>query len=272
MAVTDVDRLFTGSIPQLYDEYMVPLIFEPYALDLASRVTVLRPSSLLEIAAGTGVVTRQLTRALPLDARIVATDLNQAMIDRATSVGTSRPVEWRQADAMQLPFSDETFDLVVCQFGAMFFPDKPKAFSEARRVLRPGGTFIFNVWDAIEQNEFAEAVTFALQQMFPEDPPRFMARTPHGYSNTEVITQHLTEGGFPRLPKITTLAAKSRAASPSIPAIAYCQGTVLRSEIETRNASGLIEATNVAVAEIGKRFGHGAVEGKIQAHIVTAER
>jgi SAM-dependent methyltransferase len=272
MAVSDVDRLFTGSIPQLYDEYMVPLIFEPFAADLASRVATLRPSCLLEIAAGTGVVTRYLANTLTPEVRIIATDLNQAMIDRAMSVGTTRPVEWRQADAMQLPFSDETFDVVVCQFGAMFFPEKPKAFSEAKRVLRSGGTFIFNVWDTIDQNEFAETVTFALQQMFPEDPPRFMARTPHGYSDTGLITRHLVEGGFSRRPKITTLAAKSRAASPNIPAIAYCQGTLLRSEIETRSASRLIEATNAAIAEIGKRFGHGAVEGKIQAHIVTVGR
>jgi len=272
MAVSDVDRLFTGSIPQLYDEYMVPLIFEPYAVDLASRVAMLRPSSLLEIAAGTGVVTRYLANALAPEVRIVATDLNQAMIDRATSVGTSRPVEWRQADAMQLPFSDQTFDVVVCQFGAMFFPDKPKAFSEARRVLRSGGKFIFNVWDVIDQNDFADAVTFALQQMFPDDPPRFMARTPHGYSDPAVIARHLVEAGFVRPSAITTLAAKSSAESPSIPAIAYCQGTLLRSEIETRSSCRLIEATNAAVAEISKRFGCGAVEGKIQAHIVIAER
>jgi hypothetical protein len=138
--------------------------------------------------------------------------------------------------------------------------------------LRSGGTFIFNVWDGIEQNEFAEAVTFALQQMFPEDPPRFMARTPHGYSDTEAIARHLAEGGFSRRPAITTLAAKSRAASPTIPAIAYCQGTVLKSEIEARNASRLIEATNAAAAEIRKRFGDGAIEGKIQALIVVIER
>lgn len=272
MAVADGDRLFTGSIPQLYDEYMVPLIFEPYAADLGSRVALLRPSCVLEIAAGTGVVTRHLANALAPEVRIVATDLNQAMIDRAATVGTARPVEWRQADAMQLPFPDGSFDVVVCQFGAMFFPDKPKAFSEARRVLRLGGTFIFNVWDAIDQNEFAEAVTFALQEMFPDDPPRFMARTPHGYSDTEVIARHLAEGGFAGRPVITTRAEKSRAASPSIPAIAYCQGTLLRSEIETRSASGLVAATNAAVAEIGKRFGLGAIEGKIQAHIVTIER
>jgi SAM-dependent methyltransferase len=272
MAVSDVDRLFTGSIPQLYDEYMVPLIFEPFAADLSSRIAALRPSCVLEIAAGTGAVTRHLVNVLPPAVRIVATDFNQTMLDRAISVGTSRPVEWRQADAMQLPFPDETFDVVVCQFGAMFFPEKPKAYSEVRRVLRTGGTFIFNVWDAIDQNEFAAAVTFALQQFFPEDPPRFMVRTPHGYSDTNVIAQHLADGGFSRRPAITTLAATSWAPSPSIPAIAYCQGTLLRSEIEARRSTGLGEATNAATAEIGKRFGHGTVEGKIQAHIVSAEK
>lgn len=272
MDVSDADRLFAGSIPQLYDEYMVPLIFEPYAADLAARVAKHQPSSLLEIAAGTGVVTRHLSKALVPEVRIVATDLNQAMLDRAAAVGTSRPVEWRQADAMRLPFPDESFDVVVCQFGVMFFPDKPTAFSEARRVLRAGGTFIFNVWDTIDQNEFAETVTFALQEMFPADPPRFMARTPHGYSDADLIARHLTEGGFARRPSLTTRAGTSRAPSPRIPAIAYCQGTLLRSEIESRKPSGLLEATHAAAAEIGKRFGHGAVEGKIQAHVVIAER
>ncbi|MEY4138994.1 MAG: hypothetical protein RLZZ371_1176, partial [Pseudomonadota bacterium] len=146
------------------------------------------------------------------------------MLDRAAAVGTTRPVVWRHADAMQLPFGDESFDLVVCQFGAMFFPDKANAFSEARRVLRSGGAFIFNVWDTIEQNEFAETVTFALQEMFPADPPRFMARIPHGYNDAAEIARHLAEGGFVRRPVFTTLAAKSRAPSPAIPAIAYCQG------------------------------------------------
>lgn len=272
MAVSKVDTLFTGSIPQLYEEYMVPLIFEPYAVDLAARVAALRPSNVLEIAAGTGVVTRHLVNGLAPEVRILATDLNQAMLDRAIAVGTARAIEWRQADAMQLPFPDESFDIVVCQFGAMFFPDKPKAFAEARRVLRPGGRFIFNVWDAIEQNEFAEAVTFALQQMFPDDPPRFMARTPHGYSDTAAIAQHLSEAGFVHAPLITTLASHSRATSARIPAIAYCQGTLLRSEIETRNSSGLVDATIAAEMEIAKRFGDGVVEGKIQAHVVVVER
>jgi len=272
MVAPDVDRLFAGSIPQLYERYLVPLIFEPYAADLAARVALRAPSSVLEVAAGTGVVTRRLASKLAPSVALVATDLNQAMLDQAASVGTSRPVEWRQADAMQLPFPDKTFDAVVCQFGVMFFPDKPKAFSEARRVLRPGGAFIFNVWDSIDHNEFAHTVTLALEPLFPLDPPRFLARIPHGFSDAEVWARQLSAGGFARDPDVTTLEARSRAASPDIPAIAYCQGTPLRNEIEARDPSRLLDATDAAAAAIGNRFGHGAVDGKIQAHIIVIER
>src|SRR5260221_3152969 len=190
------DKVFAGSIPTLYDTHLVPLIFEPYAADLARRLSSRRLSRVLEVAAGTGVVTRSMVSALPETVSIVATDLNQAMLDRAAAVGTRRPVEWRQADAMQLPFQDGTFDAVVCQFGVMFFPEKSKAFAEARRVLRPGGVFMFNVWDRIEENEFADTVTTALEPLFPEDPPRFLARTPHGYHDSPTIARDLANGGF----------------------------------------------------------------------------
>src|SRR5215211_7134228 len=153
------DTVFSGSIPKLYEKYLVPMIFEDYAADLAKRLALRSVTHVLEIAAGTGVVTRNLTSVLPESVPIVATDLNQPMLDLASTIGTSRPVEWRQADAMQLPFPDATFDAVVCQFGVMFFPEKSRAFSEARRVLRSGGVFAFNTWDRIEENEFAETVT-----------------------------------------------------------------------------------------------------------------
>src|SRR5437870_8618861 len=130
----DTDKVFAGSIPKLYDTYLVPLIFEPYAVDLVNRLASRSLTRVLEIAAGTGVVTRALASVLPESVAIVATDLNQAMLAQASATGTKRPVEWRQADAMQLPFEDRIFDAVVCQFGVMFFPEKPKAFSEARRV------------------------------------------------------------------------------------------------------------------------------------------
>jgi SAM-dependent methyltransferase len=265
------DKIFAGSIPKLYETYLVPLIFQPYADDLARRLASRPLQRVLEIAAGTGVVTRALASALSDRTAIVATDLNQAMLDQAVAIGTRRPVEWRQADAIQLPFPDGTFDTVVCQFGVMFFPDKAKAFSEARRVLRPGGVLMFNVWDRIEENEFAAVVTGAMEAVFPEDPPRFLARTPHGYHDHATIARDLAQGGFSALPEIVTVAARSRAESARVPAVAYCQGTPLRNEIEARNAARLGEATDVAAQAIARRVGAGTVDGKIQAHVVSIE-
>ena len=267
----DTDKVFAGSIPKLYDTYLVPLIFEPYAADLVNRLSSRSFSQVLEIAAGTGVVTRAMASALPESVSIVASDLNQAMLDQAAAAGTKRPVEWRQADAMKLPFENATFDAVVCQFGVMFFPDKAKAFAKVRRVLTPGGVFIFNVWDRIAENEFADTVTAALETCFPNDPPRFMVRTPHGYHDHRTIERDLANGGFTKSARIATVAARSRAESPRVPAIAYCQGTPLRNEIEARDASRLDEATDIAAEAIAQRFGRGAVDGKIQAHIVTIE-
>jgi SAM-dependent methyltransferase len=269
--VTAGDTRFGGSIPQVYERYLVPLIFAPYAVDIALRVQALEPRRVLEIAAGTGVVTRELARALPVATGIVATDLNQPMLDQAIAVGTARPVEFRAADAMKLPFDDASFDAVVCQFGVMFFPDKPEAMREARRVLRPGGAFVFNAWDRIERNEFALTVAEALATVFPEDPPRFMARVPHGYHDVALIASDVARGGF-ATPAIETVAARSRAGSARDPAIAYCQGTPWRNEIEARDASKLAAATDAAEAAIAKRFGRGAVDGLVQAHVVVARR
>jgi SAM-dependent methyltransferase len=271
MAIDPGDKAFSGSIPQLYEEYLVPLIFEPYAQDLAARLASRPPARILEIAAGTGVATRAMAFALPGTTAIVATDLNQPMIDRASAIGTKRPVVWGQADATALPFEDAAFDAVVCQFGVMFFPDKHAAFAEALRVLKRGGRFLFSVWDRIEENEFADVVTEALEIVFPRDPPRFMARTPHGYHDKDLIARDLAEAGIAKRPDIETLPARSRAASPRNPAIAYCQGTPLRNEIEARDASRLAEATQIAAEAIAARFGRDQVDAKIQAHIVSVE-
>lgn len=272
MKPSHTDHSFAGSIPQLYERYIVPLIFEPYAIEMASRVADLGPSSVLEVAAGTGAVTRELANTLPLTTCIHATDLNQPMLGHAASIGTAREVEWQQADAMKLPFEDESFDTVVCQFGVMFFPDKPVAMAEARRVLRPGGTFIFSVWDRIEENEFADVVTSALADVFPADPPRFMARTPHGYHDKAAIFSDLAQGGFAAPAGFDTVTSASVAESPRLAAVAYCQGTPLRTEIEARDAARLDEATDIAEAAIARRFGPGKVEGRIQAHLVSAVR
>jgi SAM-dependent methyltransferase len=266
------DSVFTDAISEIYERHLVPLIFEPYAGPLALRLAGTPLSRVLETAAGTGVLTRALTARLPDAVAIVATDLNQAMLDQAAAAGTPRPVEWRQANAMALPFADGEFDAVVCQFGTMFFPDKPKAFAEARRVLRSGGVFLFSVWDRIEENEFADVVTNAVAAMFPNDPPQFLRRTPHGYFDRHTIERDLSAGGFSGAVRIATLEARSRATSPDVPAIAYCQGTPLRSEIEARDANRLADATDLAASAIAERFGSGAVDGKMQAHIVAVTR
>ncbi|WP_027052920.1 class I SAM-dependent methyltransferase [Mesorhizobium erdmanii] len=266
----EADKLFSGSIPENYDRFMVPLIFEPFAANLAQRAASFSPSAVLEVAAGTGVVTRALAPRLSPGASYVVTDLNQPMLDYAASrQAPDGRIQWRQADAMALPFEDAAFDLVCCQFGAMFFPSRPSAYREARRVLKPGGRFLFNVWDRIEENVFADDVTNALARIFPNDPPRFLARTPHGYHDTALIRSDLDEAGFSTV-AIDTRAEQSHASSPRIPAVAYCQGTVLRTEIEARDPGKLDAATDYAASAIEQRHGSGAVAAKIQAHVIVA--
>jgi ubiquinone/menaquinone biosynthesis C-methylase UbiE len=268
----DTDKVFAGSIPEIYERFLVPLIFEPYALDLARRVRAANPQSLLETAAGTGVLTRAISTALPASARLVVTDLNQAMLDVARSKLTKDDrIEWKQADALALPFPEQSFDLVICQFGVMFFPDKVQGFREACRVLKPSGQFLFSVWAGIEHNEFADVVTNALADLFPQDPPRFLARTPHGYHDVEQIRHQLIAAGFRQVAS-EEVDHMSSCLAANVPAIAYCQGTPLRSEIEARDASRLEEATRHASEALASRFGAGAIEGKIRAIVFTATK
>ncbi len=268
--MTATDKVFAGSIPENYERYMVPLIFEPYAQDLASRLAAVGPRQVLETAAGTGVVTRAIAARLPASARITATDLNESMLNHAkTLLPQETRVTWQPADALALPFDDQSFDAVVCQFGAMFFPDKVKGYKEARRVLKPGGRFLFNVWDKISDNEFADVVTQTLAKMFPSDPPLFLARTPHGHHDVTRIRADLKAAGFS---DIATEAKdeRSKATSPHVPAVAYCEGTPLRNEIEARDKGRLQEATARAADAIARRFGNGLVDGRIRAIIITA--
>jgi len=266
------DAVFAGSVPALYERYMVPMLFEPYARDLAERLRPRAPRRVLELACGTGAVTRAIAVELPATTSIVATDLNPGMLEQAKQLGASRQVEWQVADATALPFADASFDAVVCQFGTMFFPDKPKAYSQVRRVLAPGGFFLFNVWDRIEDNEFADVITKSLERVFPNDPPRFMARTPHGYRDANALAKDLADGGFTTAPAITVVEKRSRAATAGDAALGYCQGTPMRGEIEARDPSRLEEATRVAAEAVAARFGKGPVDGRMQALIVDITR
>jgi ubiquinone/menaquinone biosynthesis C-methylase UbiE len=266
------DKLFAGSVPEIYDRYLVPLIFEAYARDLAERLAKTGPRDLLETAAGTGALTRAVASRLPVSTRITATDLNQPMLDRAKArqPGNGR-IAWKQADALALPFADQSFDAVACQFGVMFFPDKIAGYKEARRVLRTSGHFIFNVWDRISENDFADIVTRALAEVFPGDPPRFLARTPHGYHDVDEICADLSAAGFADV-SVDAVDARSKAPSARDPAIAFCQGTPLRNEIEARDASRMEEATTKAAEALARKFGDGAVDGRIRAFVITASR
>jgi ubiquinone/menaquinone biosynthesis C-methylase UbiE len=267
--MAESDKVFAGSIPEIYERYFVPLIFEPYAADLARRLQGAKAERVLEIAAGTGVVTRAIAARLPSTARITATDLNEPMLNHAKTKLADPRVTWKVADAQTLPFDDQTFDAVVCQFGAMFFPDKVKAYKEARRMLKPGGRYFFNVWDRISDNEFADVVTQTLAEMFPSDPPLFMARTPHGHHDIARIRADLEAAGFS---DISTEAKDERSKAPSARdvGVAYCEGSPLRNEIEARDKARLQEATARATDAIARRFGPGPVDGRIRAIIVTA--
>ena len=194
------------------------------------------------------------------------------MLAQAQKSLSDARIAWQTADALALPFEDGSFDAVACQFGAMFFPDRVKGYAEARRVLRNGGRFFFHFWDRIEDNEFADVATRTLATLFPADPPRFMARTPHGYHDTSAMAADLADGGFAAVPEISTLTRRSRAPSPRHVAIAYCQGTPLRGEIEARDKDRLGEATDSVAEAVARRFGAGAVDGRIQAHVVSIAR
>jgi len=264
------DNVFGGSIPDIYDELLVPLIFDQYADDLAARTSELDPGDVLEVAAGSGVVSRAVAAVLDPASRYVATDLNAPMLDRGKSMHDDPDrIVWKPADASALPFHDDTFDLVLCQFGVMFFPDRVQAYKEAFRVLRMGGTFVFSMWDRLEENEFAFEVTEALAEIYSDDPPNFLARTPHGHYDTTIYHSELGEAGFDNV-TVETVERVSVASSATVPAVAYCQGTPLRNEIEVRTGPDLKEATAHATHRIRQRFGDGEVQGRIRGFIITA--
>ena len=262
------DTAFSGSIPALYDRCLGPLLFEPYARDLAERVAAIAPRRILETAAGTGIVTAAIVRELS-SAEIVATDLNQAMLDVAAARVHSPAVSFRQADAQDLPFADGSFDLVLCQFGAMFFPDRRRAYREARRVLKRGGLFLFNVWDSLAANPASDAAARAVAALFPERPPSFLERVPFGYHDAVHIEKDLRAAGFEEV-SIETVAKRSRAADPSEAAVGLCHGTPLRAEIEERDASRLDEAAEAAAAALRALCGPDGLDVPMSALVVTA--
>lgn len=255
------DTAFTGGIPELYERLLVPMIFAAPAQLLAETVLAESPRSVLETAAGTGVLTRELLASPGLE--VVATDLNAPMLEaaRARVPGDAAVrVRWEVADALALPFGNGEFDAVACQFGVMFFPDKVRGYAEALRVLRPGGLFAFNVWDAIETNPVPAVVSDAVSAARPGESLDFLRRTPHGYADAGVIREQLTAAGFADV-EIEHIHAPSRTTAAEA-AVAYCQGTPLRGHIEA-SSLGLVDATELARAALEERWGTGPIEAPI---------
>jgi ubiquinone/menaquinone biosynthesis C-methylase UbiE len=267
----DIASLYSGSVPALYDRYRGPVFFEPYARVIAQRLQHIARGSVLEIAAGTGIVTRILAGLLPPEVTITASDISPAMLDFAARQSSVDRVVWRQADALALPFPDAAFDAVLCQFGVMFFQDKVAGYREAFRVLKPGGLFAFSVWDRIEQNEFCSVVNESVSRLFPDDPPVLMTKTAYGYNDTRLIAEQLATAGFGAI-SIEAVERLSHAPSAGDLAIGFCQGSPLRSEIESRAAARLGEATDAAAEALLARFGTGPIVGKMRAHVFTATR
>lgn len=268
--MSTTDTVFAGSIPAVYDRYMVPLLFRPYAQEVARRAAALEPATILETAAGTGIVTEALHRALP-DAEIIATDLNPPMLEEAARRVSASNVSFRPADALDLPFEDGRFDLVVCQFGIMFFPDKVRGNAEARRVLREGGTYLLVIWDKVERNFATHVAGTALAALFPGESASFMERVPFRYHEQAAIEKDLRAAGFIDI-GFETVELRSRAASARDAATGFTQGTPMRSEIESRGSDALAAATDAASEALRRFEGPSGFDAPMSAHIVTASR
>ncbi|MCU1428301.1 MAG: ubiquinone/menaquinone biosynthesis methyltransferase [Actinomycetia bacterium] len=260
----ETERVWVDSMAEAYERWLTPTVFRPFARDLARRVSAHAPPRVLELAAGTGVLTRELLATVD-SARVTATDLNPAMVD----VGRRRApgATWRQADAMELPFAAGEFDLITCQFGVMFFPDKAAAFAEARRVLTPDGALLLSTWGTLETHDFQAALVAGLERAFPEDPPTFMVSVPHGYADADIVVADLRAGGLDAV-RVETVTLEGHAASAADLAAGYCTGTPLRPAIEARG--DLSSTTAVVAQQMEARLGTGAVKGSMTAHVIEA--
>ena len=268
--MASVDVRFSGSVPANYERYMVPLLFRPYAELLAGRALQSGPKRILETACGTGVVTAALAASLP-EAEIVATDLNQAMLDVAQTRVPSSNVSFRQADALDLPFEDASFDLIVCQFGVMFYPDKVRGNAEARRVLRDGGHYLFAVWDRIERNALSNLANQSLIEAYSDNPPQFMTRGPYSYYEREWIERDLRAAGFNEV-SIDTVELKSQSGSAEEGARGLVYGSPMGVELEEYGPGALDQVFADLVRTAQRYEGPDGFEAPMAAHIVTATK
>lgn len=262
---------FVGSIPHNYDTCLGPFLFEFYAKDLARRVEVPVGSRVLEIACGTGITTRALRAALPESVEIVATDLNEPMLEHARSACEDLPnVCFEQADAMTLPFGDASFDAVVCQFGLMFFPDKPQGLREVHRVLKPGGSFTTNTWGSLDANPVIRVVESAVGRYLDGGPPAFFA-VPFGYHAHATIRADLTAGG---LADTALEVVRTEGQSPAAKALAtgFVEGSPGLAEIQERGNAAVPDIVAAVAADLAQAYGDAPLRAPLEAIVVSARR
>jgi ubiquinone/menaquinone biosynthesis C-methylase UbiE len=260
---------FAGSAAENYDRYLGPMFFEPYAADLISRLSAGENGSVLELACGTGIVTRMLRDRLPATAKLTATDFSRPMMALAQKkFAAGEPVVWQQADASDLPFADAEFDAVICQFGLMFVPDKLKAMREAKRVLKPGASFHFNIWTGLEDNDFARITHETITALFPIDPPAFY-EIPFGYHDRAAIESSLGEAGFAEV-RCDDVSFPSHGVSAESATIGLVEGNPIAQTIIERDPAALPRAKEAVADALRQRFGGGAMQGKMRALIFEA--
>lgn len=266
---TSAAAQFVGDIPRYYDQHLGPIIFQGYAEDLARRAAALAPNDVLEIAAGTGISTVALRQALAPETKITATDLNGAMLEIAQNKIPSGNVTFQTADAMALPFTDGVFDLVVIQFGVMFFPDRPAAYAEARRVLKPGGTLLFNVWGSFAANPFGEIAHRDAERFLPDNPPKFYL-TPFGYSDSAQVRADLLAGGFREVDHAVVQFNRPVADWRHF-AIGAIYGNPMIVDIRNGgvNPDDMVEAI---AGELEARFGKAPSTMPLEAHVYAARK
>ena len=262
---------FSGNIPPNYDRYLGPLFFEPFALDLAARVRYLKPSSVLEVACGTGRVTRHLPEVLPAGASITATDLNPAMVEFAKDQLHLYPgIRWGVADAVSLPFADAEFDCLISQFGVMFYSDRRKAFSEASRTLKQGGIFLFNAWDQLRYNPAAHLADKALNTFFPVDTPAFY-KVPFSYHDANEIREDLEATGF-EIVTMQVLRLTGYSPSPEAAARGLLEGTPAYTAIVERDPGQLSVMKKTLAGDLEALFGSKDLNVPLQARLVMAAK
>ncbi len=266
--MADQDAHFVGSIPELYDRHMGPTLFEPYAVDLAQR---LPPSAMrvLEIAAGTGRVTRHLLAALPAAGELVVTDLNEPMLELARKrVGNDPRVRFQLADMQARPFPDASVNAVVCQFGLMFAPDKQKALREMKRVLAPGGILLLSVWDDIAANPASKMLHELAAETFRNDPPGFVINTPFSMPEAHELERLATEAGLLGV-RVETVPKTGVAESAAHLAHGFVRRNPLWHALTQRGANAEAFERTLA-ARLAHAYGDAPCKSAMSAHVLTA--